>query len=168
MIITKRSSTILVTLSLGIFCVNGQPAPHNKGMGSEHMMAMGNEPHHMLAMAYHKNVATFAKTLEQQAKGGTVNVAFARAAAAEMRRSFDQMQVHHADHMKTMPADMQAKMQSMMQQMETHRTEMKTSLQSLETEVGLATPDAKKVSALALSVSTHCEAMMNQSGMSKH
>ena len=54
-----------------------------------------------------------------------------------------------------------------MRKMEMHRTEMKNSLKALEVEIGMATPDAKKVSALAVSVGTHCEAMMSQGGMAK-
>ncbi|MBK5292225.1 MAG: hypothetical protein JJE04_11175 [Acidobacteriia bacterium] len=60
--------------------------------GDHLMMAMANEPHHVPAMAYHQNLATFAKRLHKQAMGASsVNVEFAQAAVAEMRRSFGQM-----------------------------------------------------------------------------
>ena len=124
------------------------------------MSKMMREPHHVLAMAYQQNLAAFAKALhEQTAQATSVNVEFASAAVAEMRRSFDQMQQHHQGHMKTMSAEMHAKMGAMMQQMETHRTELNTQLTALEQEVQSATPDAKKVSTLAADVQTHLDAM---------
>ena len=156
-----------MALSVGTLCITAQPGPHKKEMAGDHKMAMSKEPHHMLAMAYHQNVVTFAKSLAKQANDGPLNVEFARTAVKEMRRGFDEMQLHHDAHMKTMPAGMPTKMEGMMRKMETHRTEMKNSLTALEVEIGMATPDAKKVSALAVSVGTHCEAMMNQGGMAK-
>ena len=90
----------------------------------------------MLAMAYHQNLATFAKSLHQQTmQASSVNVEFARAAVTEMRRSFDQMKQHHQEHMQAMNADMQTKMSAMMQQMETHHIELNTQLTALEQEV---------------------------------
>lgn len=128
--------------------------------GSMDMSKMMQEPHHVLAMAYHQNLAAFAKALhEQTARTSSVNVEFARAAVAEMRRSFDQMKQHHHGHMQTMSAEMHTKMSGMMEQMETHQTELNTQLTSLEREVQSATPDAKKVSTLATSVHTHLDAM---------
>ena len=169
---TKVIATILLALSLGAFSTKtsaqheghatkkapSQSAPQDK-MAHDHLM-MAKEPHHALAMAYHQNLATFAKALhEQTAKATSVNVEFARAAVAEMRRSCDQMKQHHQAHMQTMSAEMHTKMKGMMQQMETHQTEMNTQLTALEQEVQLSTPDAKKVSTLAASVHTHLDAM---------
>lgn len=172
---TKVVSTILMALSLGAFSSMAAIAQHEghstkkdpsqsttqgkKEMSHDQMM-MANEPHHVLAMAYHQNLAAFAKALHlQTASASSVNVEFARAAVAEMRRSFDQMKQHHQEHMQTMSAEMHAKMGGMMQQMETHQTELKTQLSALEQEVRLSTPDAKKVSTLAASVHTHLDAM---------
>ena len=111
-------------------------------------------------MAYHQNLAAFAKALHEQTAGASsVNVEFARAAVAEMRPSFDRMKQHHQEHMQTMSAEMHTKMSGMMQQMETHQNELNTQLTALEQEVQAATPDAKKVAALAASVSSHLAAM---------
>src|ERR1019366_9934347 len=97
-----------------------------------------------------KNLLALEKALhEKTAQATSVNVEFTSAAVAEMRRSFDQMQQHHQGHMKTMSAEMHAKMGAMMQQMETHRTDLNTQLTALEQEVQSAPPDAKKVSTLA-------------------
>ena len=175
---TKVISTILMALSLGAFSAMAmaQHAGHStkkapsksatqgkKEMSHDQMM-MANEPHHVLAMAYHQNLAAFAKDLQEQtARASSVNVEFARAAVAEMRRSFDQMKQHHQEHMQTMSAEMHTKMSGqmsgMMQQMETHQTELNTQLTALEQEVQLSTPDAKKVAALAASVNSHLDAM---------
>lgn len=171
---TKIISTILMALSLGAFNAMAiaqheghstkkdpaKPAPQGKMAHDHMMMEMAKEPHHVLAMAYHQNLAAFAKVLHDQTAGASsVNIEFARAAVAEMRRSFDQMKEHHSEHMQTMSAEMQSKMSEMMQQMGTHRNELNTQLTALEQEVKLSTPDAKKVSTLAASVHTHLDAM---------
>ena len=169
---TKSVSIIVVTSALMFTSAMGaiaQDMPHGQmkhpqsdkmDMSMMDMSKMMQEPHHVLAMAYQQNLAAFAKALhEQTAQATSVNVEFASAAVAEMRRSFDQMQQHHQEHMKTMSAEMHAKMGAMMQQMETHRTELNTQLTALEQEVQSATPDAKKVSTLAADVQTHLDAM---------
>ena len=137
-----------------------QPQSGSMDMSMMDMSKMMQEPHHVLAMAYQQNLAAFAKALhEQTAQATSVNVEFAGAAVAEMRRSFDQMKQHHQGHMKTMNAETHAKMGAMMQKMETHQTELDTQLTALEQEVQSATPDAKKVSTLAAGVQTHLDAM---------
>ena len=169
---TKVIATILMALSLGAFSamaaiaqtkkVQSKSATQGKKeMSHDHMMMdMANEPHHALAMAYHQNLATFAKSLQEQTAGAnSVNVEFARAAVAGMRGSFDQMKQQQQEHMQTMSAEMHTKMSGMMQQMETHQNELNTQLTALEQEVQSATPDAKKVTTLATSVSTHLDAM---------
>jgi hypothetical protein len=128
-------------------------------MSYEQMM-MANEPHHVLAMAYHQNLTVFTKAVQKQTAGASsVNVGFARAAVGEMRRSLDQMKQHHQEHMQTMSVEMQTKMGGMMQQMVTHQTELNTRLTALEQEIQSATPDAKKVSTMAASVHSHLDAM---------
>lgn len=179
---TRVAATILVTLSLGAFSakvataqhdhstkdVSSQSATQSKKEMSHDQMMMANEPHHVLAMAYHQNLAAFAKVLQEQTVRATsVNVEFARAAVTEMRRSFDQMKQHHQEHMQTMSAAMRTKMSGMMQQMETHQAELNSQLTALEQEVQLSTPDAKKISTLAASVHSHLDAMskMKHDGM---
>lgn len=167
---TKVIATIVMALALGAFSAipltaQAKKEPSHsatqakKAMTHDHMM-MATEPHHVLAMAYHQNLATFAKALHgQTARASSVNIEFARTAATEMRRSFDQMQQHHQEHMQTMSAAMQSKMKTMMQQMETHQTELNTQLTALEQEVQTTTPNAPKVSTLASSISAHLDAM---------
>ncbi len=185
---TKVISTILIALSLGAFSAMAmaQHAGHStkkaptksatqgkKEMSHDHMMMdMANEPHHALAMAFHQNLAIFAKALhEQTARASSVNVEFARVAVAEMRRSFDQMKQHQQEYMQTMSAEMHTKMSGqmsgMMKQMGTHQTELNTQLTALEQEVQLSTPDAKKVSTLAASVNSHLDAMLKMKQGSK-
>ena len=158
---TRLFSTLLLTLSFGAVGAMASPSTMQgkHEMSHDHMM-MANEPHHVLAMAYCQNINEFAKALQgQTARASAVNVEFARAAVSEMRRSFDQMKQHHQEHTKTMNADTNTKMGGMMQQMETHQTQMNTQLTALEQEVQAATPDPKKVSSLAGSIRTHIDAM---------
>ena len=137
-----------------------KPAMQAKMSMSHDRMKMASEPHHVLAMAYHQNLAAFAKALhEQTTTAGPLNLDFARAAVSEMRRSFDQMKQHHQEHMKGMSTEMHTKMSGMMEKMGTGQAEMNTQLTDLEQELLSTTPDAKKVSALADRVHTRLAEM---------
>ena len=128
-------------------------------MHKQHAM-MASEPHHILAMAYHTNMANFAKALETQSIGSsTLNLDFSRSAVNEMRRSFDQMKQHHNEHMQAMSSKMNSPKDNMMQMMETHQSELGTQLTSLENELQGAAPNAKKVAMLATSIHAHLDAM---------
>jgi hypothetical protein len=124
--------------------------------GSMDMSKMMQDPHHVLAMGYMQNLATFAKALRDQVDSTkTLDGEFARAAVAEMRRSFDSIQQHMADHMKAMPADMQSHMGMMMQGMDAHVSAIKQSLSALERELQTDTPSASKISASAGEIVKH-------------
>jgi triacylglycerol esterase/lipase EstA (alpha/beta hydrolase family) len=171
---TKVISTILLALSLGGFSAMAiaqheshstkkapsQPATQGKQeMPHDHMM-MAKEPHHVLAMAYHQNLATFAKALhEQTAQASSVNVEFVRAAVAEMRRSFDQMEEHHGEHLQTMSAEMRSQMAAMMKDMEMHRSMLKDAVSALEADVRAEQPDSKQVATDSANVLKHLDEM---------
>jgi hypothetical protein len=124
--------------------------------GSMDMSKMMQDPHRVLATAYVQNLATFAKALRDQVDSTrSVDGEFARAAVAEMRRSFDSMQQHMADHMKAMPADMSSHMGMMMPGMDAHVSAIKQSLTALERELQADTPSASKVSASAAEIVKH-------------
>ena len=163
---TRTVATISMIFALGALpTVSGAiqhgdhaktPAARDKMAMSHDHMKMASEPHHVLAMAYHQNLAAFSKALhEQTMNAGPLNLEFTRAAVSEMRRSFDQMKQHHQEHMKGMSADKHAKMTGMMEKMETRHTEMSTQLTDLEQALRAATPDAKKVSDLANRLHKH-------------
>ena len=174
---TRTLSTISMILTLGALSATAatpeqagsasKPAMGKMEMSHDHMM-MATEPHHVLAMAYHENLAAFAKALhEQAASAGPLNIDFARTAVSEMRRSFDQMKQHHQEHMEGMSAKMHAKMDAkmdakmsgMVEKMQTHQADMNTQLTALEQEINSSSPDAKKISTLAGSVHTHLTEM---------
>jgi hypothetical protein len=97
--------------------------------GSMDKSKVMQEPHHILALAYLQNLATFAKSLRDQVDSTrAVDAEFARAAVTEMRRSVDSMQQQMADHLKSMPADTQSHMGMMMQGMDAHVSAIKQSL----------------------------------------
>lgn len=155
---TKAIAMSVMALSLGAFGAMATAAEH-KGH-SPRAMEMAHEPHHVLAMAYHRNLATFAKALHEQTAGASsVNLEFARAAVAEMRRSFDQMKQHHQACMQAMSAELQAKMQDKMQQMEPQQNQLNDQLTALEQEAQSAAPDPTKVATFASNVLTHLDAM---------
>lgn len=122
------------------------------------MSAMMQEPHHQLAMAYKQNLENFAKALrDEAAKTATVNPEFARAAVAEMKRSFDLMQQHHQDHLKTVDDKMKAHMSDMMKQMETQDAAIKESLAGLDKEVQNSTPESKAISQYVEIILKNCD-----------
>lgn len=158
---TRLLSTLLLTFSVVAF--GAHAAAPDKGGAPDHFKMMAGEPHHVIAMAYHQNLAVFAKALHEQTKGKTsINVDFARTAVVEMRRSFDLMTQHHEDHLKTMSPEQRAQMSERMESMKTHRIELNTALAALGQEVQAPTPDAKKVFALADRVCAHLELMEQQ------
>lgn len=156
---TRTAAGISMILTLGVLTTVGATTQHTDAtkpgmkakmdMSHDHMK-MANGPHHALAMAYHQNLAAFAKALHEQTMAADpLNLEFARAAVSEMRRSFDQMKQHHQDHMKGMNGDEHAKMAGMMEKMGTRQAEMNTQLTNLEQEIRASKADSKKVSALA-------------------
>lgn len=75
------------------------------------MAGMMSGPHHVLAMAYGENLTTFARALNADAsRSNMVSVELARPATAEIRRSFDQMKVHHQAQMSTVGTTMRMPM----------------------------------------------------------
>ena len=139
------------------------PSPGKMPQHHQEMMdmsAMMQEPHHVLAMAYQANLVNFAKALSQKAaEAKTVNPEFARAAVAEMKRSFDQMLQHHQGHMKAMDGKMHAPMADMMKQMDAHHSAIQEHLAALDKEVQTSAPDSKGISTHIAEILKQCEGM---------
>lgn len=183
---TRAYSMILVAIILTVLRVNGAvaigrqtqggtpqdnkqsqgkiPQHHPGAMGMD-MSAMRQEPHHVLAMAYKDNLVNFARALHHQAKQtGPIDPGFARAAVAEMRRSYDQMLEHHRDHMKAMDEQMKSRMADMMKQMDAHHAAVGEHLTALEKVVRAAAPDAKGVSEHVAEILKQCDGMAKMHG----
>jgi cytochrome c556 len=139
---------------------------HQEGM--QGMSGMMEGPHHVLAMAYRDNLATFARALQAQVtQSKTVNLDLARPAVAEMRRSFDQMKQHHQAQMTMMGDQTKPAMSGMMQQMETRLGAISDHLTALESEVNASTPDPKKVSEHTTEILKQCAGMSAMPGKAK-
>jgi len=158
----------LTTIAATIFIVSGATAIGQQGasgmpqhqQGMMDMSAMKREPHHLLAMAYKDNLVNFAKALRQAAaEAKTVNSEFARSAVAEMKRSFDQMQQHHQDHIKAMAEQMKTHMADMMKQMDAHHAAIKDHLAALDKEVHTAAADSKSISGHVAEILKQCDGM---------
>jgi hypothetical protein len=142
----------------------GKMPQHQEGMkgmkGMEGMSGRMEGPHHVLAMAYRDNLAMFARALQGQvARSKTVDLDLARPAAAEMRRSFDQMRQHHQAQMTMMGDSTKPAMSGTMQHMETHLTALSEHLTALESEANASTPDPEKVSEHTAEILKQCAAM---------
>ena len=117
----------------------------NQNMSEMHVSGRMNEPHHVLAAAYKENIATFARALRDQAQAGSLSSDFARAAAAEIGRSIDQVDDHHKEHMKTMSAEMRSKTAAMMKEMDVSSSRLKDAFKVLEKDVGEYTLNSKQI-----------------------
>ena len=72
---------------------------------------MDTAPDHLLAMAYLQNMNIFATLLRDQIqRDNAVNGAFARNITAELRRSFDQVELYHQRQMDMMRRGMNSRM----------------------------------------------------------
>lgn len=133
---------------------------HMHRMPETDMSAMMNEPHHVLAMAFMHNIETFAKALNDQAQGGSpLSADFARAAVAEIRRSFDEARTHHQEHVKAMSADMRSNMAAMMKEMDLYRSSLKNAVTALEKDVHAYTLNSKQIAADCADVLKHLDKM---------
>ena len=160
---TRLHTATLAILAATILLASGATVIGQQGMMD--MSAMKREPHHLLAMAYKDNLVDFAKTLRQEAaETKTVNPEFARAAVAEMKRSFDQMQEHHQDHMKVMDDKTKAPTAETMKQMEAHHAAIRAHLAALDKEVHTAAPDSKNISEHVAEILKQCDGMSTMHG----
>jgi hypothetical protein len=166
----KTYTTILAVIALMLFSAVGALAQtehqHNAQKPLQHdmsrmeMSSMMNEPHHALAMAYMENIGTFAKALHNQAeRSSALDAMFARAAVAEMRRSLDQMEEHHGEHMKMMSEEMRSHMAAMMKDMEIHHLGLKDAVSALENDVRSDHPDARQVATDSANILRHLDEM---------
>ena len=135
--------------------------PNAKGMpGKSAMSGMMEGPHHVLAMAYRDNLASFAKALRGQVTHAkAVDLDLARPAVAEMRRSFDQMKQHHQAQMATMGDAARMAMSEKTEHMDKHVAELSEHLAALESDVNAGTTDYLKVSGHASEILKLCADM---------
>lgn len=131
------------------------------GMAKTEMAKMMQEPHHVLAMSYKKNIENFALALRGQLeRDKTVNAEFARAAVSEIRRSWDEMEKHHAAHHQTMSREMQSKMNDKMAAMQSKHAAIGKMIAALEADAQSANADAKQMLADTDALLKHLD-MMN-------
>lgn len=130
-----------------------------------HRQMMQN-PQHLLAMAYHKNLVTFAMALKKVAhRGDTVPRDFARAAITEMRRSADQMEINHEAALGSLPADQKEQRAEMAKMMSTHLAEMRSQLAQLEDLSKADRIDSKELLKHLETLFKGCEGMCREGGM---
>ena len=151
----------------------GMPAPgmkadmkHPMPPHPEMQRQMMQNPKHMLAMAYHKNLVTFGLALKKVAlQGETVPRDVARAAITEMRRSADQMEIYQEEAARSLPAELKAEHAAMAKKMGAHLTEMRTQLAQLEDLAKGERIASKEVLAHLQIIFKGCEGMGREAGM---
>jgi|GEM_PF-1955105 len=154
----------------------GAPGMHAPGMKADmkHPMPqhpemrhqMMQNPKHMLAMAYHKNLVSFGWALKKVAQQGeTIPRDFARATITEMRRSADQMEIYQEEAARSLPAELKAEHAAMAKKMGAHLTEMRIQLAQLENLAKGERVDSKEVLAHLQILLQGCEGMSREAGM---
>lgn len=167
---TRAGISILALLALTVFGAgsamalagqqHGADKPMQHGAGMMDMSGMMAEPHHVLAMAYMQNLGAFTHALHHQAETASpLDTDFARSAVDEIKRSFDEMEKHHGEHMKSMSPEMRTHMEAMMKEMGMHRAMLKDSVGALDRDVQSDHIDAKKVAADCAVILEHLDAM---------
>jgi hypothetical protein len=105
-----------------------------------------NEPHFVMAMAYLQTIASFAKTLQDQAAGDRqLSADFARAAVDEIIRSLDKAKDHRQEHLKTMSPDIRVRLAAMIKAMDLQHAKLKDAVDVLDKDVRNYTLDAKQI-----------------------
>jgi len=144
------------------------PAQKKDTKGMSGMSQMMGDPHHVLAMAYRDNLATFARALRAQVnQSKSVNLDLARPAVAEMRRSYDQIRQLHQAQTTMMGTQAAAATSAVMQHMDTHLAALKEHLGALEAEVNGAMPDPAKVTDHLNGIVKECGGMSAMPAKSK-
>lgn len=150
----KRDQILNVVAVLALFAVSVLAQGTKTDMkpmpkGEMNMSEMQNSPHHKLMMAYRGNAAAFSRTLWEMASDGKIeDIASARDAFAEVKRSMEKMDGIHSAEMAKMgkmdPA-MTEKMKPMMEKMQAENSMLKIHMQALEAALKAASPDAQMV-----------------------
>jgi hypothetical protein len=140
------------------------PDMHHRDMHQMQQKMMQN-PKHMLALAYHKNLVTFGLALKKAAQqGATVPRDFARATITEMRRSADQMDIYHEEAARSLPAELQAQHAEMAKKMGAHLVEMRAQLAQLDNLAKGERIDSKEVLAHLEIIFQGCQGMCGEGG----
>jgi len=117
----------------------------NHDLLTRDMSAMTNEPHQVLAMAFMQNLATFAKTLSDQAQDETpLSADFARAAVSEIRRNFDEANTHYQEHVKAMRPGRPSR-GSAMTDLNLRDSPLKAAIDALDKDVQNYTLDSQQI-----------------------
>ena len=101
------------------------------GQDRDAKMEMMRAPQFQLMMAYHRNLITFARALDNMAHNGeTVPPEYARAAVWEMRHSVEQLEKYRTDIVPAMTAGKD--FADMKKKMDQHLVKVKTQVRDLE------------------------------------
>ena len=136
---------------------HGSHQQHKNAMKSTHGM---QETDQALASAYLATLHTFATTLRTQgSRASILDPDFARAAVAEMRRSYDEMQDRHQLFTKSMNDQEKTTREADMKQMRSDHAMIQEHLVALEAQVEKDTLDSKAIMQHTDEILTSCKAM---------
>lgn len=106
------------------------------------------DPNHGLAMAYRKNLISFAKALKGAAKqGDTVPPEVARTAVDEMKRSVDRLEKQHSKVIASMPEEKRTRLGDLPALMTEHLADVKARIERLDKVVKADSIPSKAVMA---------------------
>ncbi len=117
--------------------------------GEMNMDEMHKDGHHALMMAYHHNAMAFTRVLwDMSADGKIEDIALARSAFAEVKRSMEKADEIHKTHMggmDKMDAAMMEKMKPMMDKMAAENAVIMMHMSMLDKVLQASSPDAQEV-----------------------
>jgi hypothetical protein len=126
---------------------------------------MMQEQNKVLAQASIQYMTVFAHALHVQSKErrDQIDESFIKSALGEMKRAFEMIEKFQSAHVKTMDADMQMKVQPMMERMNRNLASVKKNLDDLGMEINGAR-DLEKIAFYSGEIITHLNDMPRRAG----
>lgn len=126
---------------------------------------MMQEQNKVLAQSSIQYMTVFAQALHVQAKErrDQIDEGFVKSVFSEMKRAFEMIEKFQSAHVKTMDADMQMKVQPMMERMNRNLASVKKNLNDLEKEVN-GSRDLEKITFITGEIINHLNDMPGRAG----
>ncbi len=162
-----KTFAFLAMLILGSF--GSASAQMGMGMRGGNMppdlAKMMQEQNKVLAQSSIQYMTVFTQALHVQAKErrDQIDEGFVKTVFSEMKRAFEMIEKFQSAHVKTMNADMQMKVQPMMERMNRNLSSVKKNLNDLEKEVTGAR-DLEKISFITGEIINHLNDMPRRGG----
>lgn len=162
------SLTLLSLVALPSFAADAPPRIMKQQMKQlmlkdpQLMKEIMADPNHALAMAYRKNLLSFAKALKMAAtQGDTVSPQVAQTAVGEMKRSADLLEKQHSAVLSSLPEEKRSRLGDLPKLMDQHLVDVKAGIRNLEKLAKADPVPSKALMDVLQKLSAACEADMH-------